>query len=684
MGSAPKMGDRVKERISESVADQAVLHIWKIIPPIAMIVTWCLGNLAHLVFSPAWLWSVLFVVSTTAIVAEQVMVGKGTRGKRALYALTFGFIGYWLSGAILWGTMGTMGQIMLWGGMCLSVAMAIFPNQEVEDDDSRTDRFTRRFDKVKEAWGHGKTKLKKLPTPKRKDGTENPFKSEYDIEVDDVTQNSDSALDLKGKIAAREHISPDKVVVSPNPDDYHKARVTIVTGNIENDDLPWEGPSIPSGGTMMDPVRLGLRIDGEPGHMLVPDRHIQVMGMTGSGKSFGFAWNFFAEVITRYSRAGRTELWGMDLVKGRQTFGPLMQAFDKVAVTEQEVHDMILQLKDEVRDRMNTLTDEGLGTWKPQSSLRFRIVYIEEAPKVFEYMEEDMGMFGKIAGFWKEARSAGIVLVTSLQIATNTEQPKSVLRQISNRICFGINDMGDADYGLNSVAIKNGADPSRWGSFKPGMCYMSVEGIPQHEWHTPVRTYLMTREQMVKHCSQYPAPGKEDWVITKDANGMLISVPPNQVQDTDEDGNVLAGITYINPEEDIVDEEYEGLSREQIEEINQIEEDWERRVSDTDDNEEIIEILGEEMDRPMAKSSVSFGTIPEEDTLSTRERAMKLLEEWKAQDMRVFKPSALIEHLGAKRSTVSNMLKRMVNDGVLIEVGYGKYGFGPNFGKIVE
>src|SRR5690606_1723810 len=80
------------------------------------------------------------------------------------------------------------------------------------------------------------------------------------------------------------------------------------------------GPSKP-GATLKDPLQLGVTTDGNKGLFQVPEAHTQVMGMSGSGKSVGFTWNFVAELITRKSRAGRTELWGIDIAKGRQTLG---------------------------------------------------------------------------------------------------------------------------------------------------------------------------------------------------------------------------------------------------------------------------------------------------------------------------------------------------------------------------
>lgn len=677
--------DKFVEKTVDSHADKIVGLMWKIVPFAAVAVTWLMSHILGYIFSSnPLMWAALICISTTALVAERAMVGMGGRLRRLLQAAMSGFLGYWTAVAIVLGSTGTVGLVLLWGGFFfLAPAVAILSEHvdNVDSDESRTDRFMRRFDKVKEVWGHGKTKLTKLPPVKRSDGTENPYKTQYEIEVDDITQNSDTALELRNRIAAKEHISKDQVVISPDPKDYHKARATIVTGDIETSRLTWEGPSIPEGGTMNDPIRLGLRIDGEPGHMSVPDRHIQVMGMTGSGKSFGFAWNFVSEIITRYSDSGRVDLWGIDIVKGRQTFGPMEQAFDRTAVTEEQLNEMLIELKQEIRNRMNALTEEGFNTWNVKSKLRYRIIIMEEAPAVFQYMEEEMGLYGsEQAKFWKEARSAGITLVTSLQIATHGEQPKSVLRQIANRICFGVSEFGDADYGLNAQAVKNGADPSKWSSFNPGMCYMSVEGIPPNEWHTPVRTYLMTREDMVRHCAKYPAPGKEDWVLSYDENGMLVAVPPEEGSNIEEDG-ISYGVTYVN--KNPVADTIEGTGTEkEIKMVFSDPQDQEEALRDEAQFDKELQDRPEGAEIPVVMSSISFGAMEQISEATARERILKLLEEYHARGVKIIKPSAIVGELELSRQNVSNVLSLLVRDKILTKEEYARYSFGPNWGKV--
>lgn len=684
--------NKIKERIADEAAERLANNIGVVIPFVALIATWAFSHPIRALFDDhALAWSILLHISSTVLMAEQFLAGKGARTKRITKTLLVGFIGHWIAASLVWGSMGLMGQIWLFALITLAPAVAIVSHMsdDVEDDNGRTDRFTRRFDKVKEIWGHTNTKLKRLPSSLRRDGTENPYKVNYEVEVDDNTQNSDDALELRRKIAAKEHISLDEVIVSPHARDYHKATVTLIKGNIEGTGLPWQGPSIPEGGSIKDPIRLGLRIDGENAAMKIVDMHTQVMGMTGSGKSFGFLWNFFSEVITRYSKAGRTEFWGVDLSKGRQTFGPMEQAIDRMVLEEEDAKQMVLDLLPEIKDRMNTLTEEGFKSWNPASSLRYRIIYFEEAPAFFKLFEEDFDLHGSDLRLWKEARSAGISLVTSLQIATHGEQPKSVLRQITNKVCFGVGDSADADYGLNAVAIKNGADPSRWGGFNPGMCYMSVAGIPQNEWHTPVRTYLMNQEDMVRICKKHPAPGKEDWVITKRKNAEgedeWFSAPPGALE-ADEDG-ITGGIVYeAEPTKRTITQNDEDDSVLPMM-VFESDEDTESAEKWNQEMEEHLERVGldeamKELEKEGPKT-FRFGDMEPVTEGTARERILKVLDAYKQEGVKVITSGGMVERTECGRSAVSNALGKLVDDGILKDAAYGKYQFGPNYGKIV-
>lgn len=683
---------KLKERVLEEAADRLANNIWVFVPFVVLIATWAFSHPLAMLFSDhAVMWSVLLHISTVALMAEQFLAGKGTRLKRGVRTLMVGFIGHWTAEAIIWGSTGLMGQIWLFALITIAPAVAIVSHlgDDVEDSDGRTDRFTRRFDKIKEAWGHANTKIKKLPVVLRKDGTPNPHKTEYEFEVDDIHQNSDDAMALRKKIAAKEHTSLDQVIIRPDPKDYHKAIGTIIKGDIENQPLPWTGPSIPQGGSIKDPIQLGLRIDGENAAMKIVDMHAQVMGMTGSGKSFGFLWNFFAEVITRYSKAGRTEFWGVDLSKGRQTFGPMEQAIDKLVLEEEDAKQMVLDLLPEIKNRMNILTDEGFKSWHPSSSLRYRIIYFEEAPAFFKLFEDDIDLHGSDLRLWKEARSAGISLVTSLQIATHGEQPKSVLRQITNKVCFGVGDSGDADYGLNSVAIRNGADPSRWAGFNPGMCYMSVNGIPQNEWHTPVRTYLMTQEQMVRHCNEHPAPGKEDWVVTKGKNAEgedeWFAVSADKYE-ADEDG-ITGGVTYERADEapKQVDDDIDGVPTSVVFEDPEDQESatkWDKEMNDHLESVGLEEAMRELESKP-AKRTARMGSLDDVPEGTARERILKVLDAYKAKGIRVMSAGSFVEETKCQRSTVSTALGKLADEGILSRAAHGKYSFGPNYGKIV-
>lgn len=675
-----------KDAVADEFSRRVSIYIWKVVPYVGFALLWLLGNIPHILLGDnTVLWVTLLIVSTVLLTLESIMASRGGPLRVFLRATTTFFVGMWIAGAVIWGTTGFMGQIMLWGGlMTLSTAWALLsgPHDEDEDDEtSRKDRFIKNFAKVKDKWGHLRTKVKKLPPTKSADGTINPHKKRYEFAVDDTEKTSEDAVGMTKRLAALNHTSPDRIIVSPDPEDFSKAVATVVSGNLEHELLPWPGPSKP-GGSPEYPLMLGKRIDGEPAGMVSVDKHTQVMGMSGSGKSFGFMVTFIAELISRRSKAGRPELWGIDLAKGEQTFGPMVQAFDRIAYDDDEALALLTDLKNDIKERTNILTREGYNSWDPGSSLRYRVVVLEEAPTVFAFMEEQMDLYGNRAGeLWKVARSAGVSIITSLQIATHGEQPKTVLRQISNKICFGVGQSDDVHYGLPETPIKNGADPSKWQSFKPGMCYIAAEGtIPMHEAHTPVRTYFITREQIVQHCAQHPAPGKEDWIVITDANGNLKAVPPTEDIIAD-DGTRVGITTEEKPEQSKVGYDPETDTVRTLEDSGLVGEEFEDEDQTLD---EVFEELGmEAFDLEAKPMSVSLGGIPDEDVQTTHRRALAILEGYQRQGIKVFKIGAVAAELQVGRQSVWNVFDRLIDDKVLEKHAHGKYTFGENFGKVL-
>lgn len=613
--------------------------LWRVSPFIGFTGVWGVGGILHTVLDANPVWAALLALGGLGLSLMTLITSRGEVFNKVLNTLTMLFATLWIAGATVWGSFGTMADTMLVFGMILGTAHMLTMGT-AGDGQGIDDELIRIFNASKDVWGHGKAKIRK--TTSAKELKDNPYRMTYEITVDRERNTGDDLVRIGNQIAARIGTAPDNVVVTPNPDDAGKATVTLIQGNIRNSILPWPGPSNP-GATLKDPLQLGVTTDGNKGLFQVPEAHTQVMGMSGSGKSVGFTWNFVAELITRKSKAGRTELWGIDIAKGRQTLGIMEQAFDRLAYTEEDALAMIKDVRKLIRERTNILESEGYTKWEPESSLRYLVVIIEESPIFFDMLwsegARDLSM-QDVTGIWTAARSAGIHMVSSLQMATQGQQPKLIRDNSANRVCFGLMGSG-AEYALPSVALANGADPEKWGTSKKGLCYIASEARPEHEWHVPVRTYFITPEEMYHHCSQYPAPGKENW----------------HLENPFVDGKVQFAKEPAKPRPKSVEEEPAG-GHFLVEKMKTLEEE----AAQVNLNDE-IKLVGE---------NISF---PNPDDGSFAEKATAVLRKCYKEGVKEISPRELIQATGVATSPQngSAYLKRMVDNGFLEHSARGKY-----------
>lgn len=460
------------------------------------------GSLLHILWDdhiPMW---IAMMISGALISYTIWIFGRGSLFRRVLNVATSAFVSLFLVLVTIFGLLSWVGNIFLWAAPTLAILHDILIGVHADDDEG--DSFIARWKKGSPLWGLDGSRIRKLKEA-------NPFKTVYKAVVNRNRHTSRDVLNVSDRIAAANRTAKNNVSVSEDPDDNGSAYVTVVSGDLEKRRLDWEGPSRP-GKTMMDPIHLGLRIDGEPAEIIIPGHHVQIMGMPGSGKSFGAGWNILSEAMTRTSRAGRTEIWAVDVTKDNQTFGDMEPALDRVAYDRKSAETLIREIIADVPKRTKLLSEEGFKAWDPKSSkVRFRLVFLEEAPDIYDLMEDPDGADmsrEEITRLFQVARSAGISIVSSLQIATDDQQPKGVWRAMDTRICFGVASSRDGSYGLREEAERAGADPSKWGAEEEfrGMCYVNGEGMPRQFWHVPVRTRFISNLQMKEHSLTYPAP----------------------------------------------------------------------------------------------------------------------------------------------------------------------------------
>jgi len=290
------------------------------------------------------------------------------------------------------------------------------------------------------------------------------------------------AEDVQKKTAYLESgmgLPPGSVTVSGDIDRADRAHITVSDPRVMRASICWPGPSRP-GGSITDPVRPGLWQDLDPVAYTIVGHHLQVMGMTSSGKSFGGAWNLLGEVITRTDVA----VLAIDITKGNQTLGPLRKALHRFETNPGGARALITQVRDLIEPRTDALAAQGLQRWAPGCGFSYLVLWLEEFPDIGDALE-DMGEFLKIL---KAARSAGISVVMSLQRSDWTQMPTLARGQLA-KMCFGVADSGDADFGLTERQTKAGAHPEQWQNTQPGMAYLDAPSIPEDRIAMPLRTY---------------------------------------------------------------------------------------------------------------------------------------------------------------------------------------------------
>ncbi|MEV0089126.1 hypothetical protein [Saccharopolyspora sp. NPDC050642] len=309
-----------------------------------------------------------------------------------------------------------------------------------------------------------------------------------EMEVSDVQKAT-------GRIASLFRLGKGSVRITENPDDTSQATMTVVPTDVLKTPTPWPGPSA-SGGSIMDPLVVGVYEDTEPVRIYLPGdkstgrnaTHYGVMGMNGSGKTHG-AKESWTEVLTRRD-AG---LIVLDPVKGEQTVGFLGDAPYKVVTGDKQCRRFIKRLPALVADRASQLGQWGYDQWVPEAfelhGLPYLVVWVEEAPRVLEDAKTTIRLA-------QEARSAGISLVFSLQKASYKNMPTDVRSQLGGVWCFGVSDIEDAAFLLDEDVIEAGAQPDRWKNRRPGCHYLEGPGIPEDRYTTPGRTHTHTDDEL--------------------------------------------------------------------------------------------------------------------------------------------------------------------------------------------
>lgn len=318
------------------------------------------------------------------------------------------------------------------------------------------------------------------------------------------------AEDLQKKVPYIEsgmRLPPGSITVSLDPDDASKTKVTISDPRVLKNRIPWPGASRP-GGSIAEPMRLGLWQDLDALEYVIVGHHLQVNGMTGAGKSIGGAWNFLAEAMTRFDAA----IFAADTAKKDQTLGPLRRGLHRFEVEIGAVRQMLRALHAEAPKRTDWLAAHGYQKWVPGCGLSYWIIWLEEFPKIYDALpDKEQEQFLELV---KELRSAGGTIVMSLQRSDYTQMPTLARGQMA-KWCFGLGSAGDAKFGLSEVQRDAGARPELWQNKVAGMSYLDAPSIPEERIAMANRTFdwgeddQEANRRMRAHADNWPAAAKE-------------------------------------------------------------------------------------------------------------------------------------------------------------------------------
>ncbi|MBF8187299.1 hypothetical protein ITP53_16480 [Nonomuraea sp. K274] len=475
-------------------------------------------------------------------------------------------------------------------------------------------------------------------------------KVEGDVQLE---QGRQTAEDLQKKVAYVESgigLPPGSITAGIDPDDASKAKVTISDPRVMKHPIIWPGPSRP-GLSIADPLGIGLWQDLDELDYVIVGHHVQLMGMTGAGKSIGGAWNVLGEVVTRYDVA----VFAADITKGKQTLGPLEESLHRFETTKAGVKAMLKDLQPKVKERTDQLSAKGLQKWKKGCGLTYWLIWLEEFPDIFDCLsdkEQD-----DFLSMLKAIRSAGGTVVLSLQRSDYTQMPTLARGQLA-KMCFGVENSADASFGLSERQQDAECRPELWTNAQPGMAYLDAPTLAEGRFAMPGRTYAWGLDDqgafdderanaaMRAHAAQWPAAAKQvdaaTAALSRLAGGAQAATAPVGLLERDAD--------------DDDDEEVKNVASEYLQ-------------TDDPDPEVTGGIDDEIEDLPEGDPPLTFAPPAQSMTVEERGAALikRLQELWDdgARDFSSGDLKPLWETTDMSRAWVQKQLKRLAEAGVL-------------------
>ena len=502
-------GERLSARAASKLAVLA--------PPWLMLgVTAAVGAVSHAVWGsqPEVTWAAMAAtLATTGLTGLTWAITHARRALGRVHATaTTAAGGVWLTVATVTGLgPDVVSGALWWGGgfVALSWNLRSVIRHFDSDQEGGGDALGALFDRAKEQAGL------KGARARAKEVTDRKVKGQLALPPGEATvADAQKAI---GRLESGMRVPPGTLALAADPDRADLAELTVSDPRVLRSPILWDGPSRP-GASIADPIRVGVWQDGDDCEFLMAGRHLQLMGMTGSGKSIGGAWNVLGEVITRTDAA----VFAIDTSKDDQTLGPLRDGLARFDTDKAAAVGLLRAVHAAIPKRTKWLGQHGYSKWERGCGLTYWVLWIEEAAKVMNGLSsKDEERFEEII---KEARSAGVAVVPSLQRSDYTQMPTLVRGQLS-KMCFGLASSDDARWGLSTRQQKvDTVEPEAWEANYPGMAYLDAQGVSEKHAMMPLRTFdwgAAGRVAMAAHAAAHAQAGKQVDTFTAD----LIALP---------------------------------------------------------------------------------------------------------------------------------------------------------------
>ncbi|MFF4848772.1 plasmid transfer protein TraB [Streptomyces sp. NPDC001194] len=489
------------------------------------------------------------------------------------------------------------------------------------------------------------------------------------IALEPGEQTNDDVAKALPRIASALDVSATAVRYLPDPDSARRGEIVVVPMDMLADTVRWEeqGPSLP-GGSITDPIILGVYDDGSPLMMWLPGdpavgrnaTNVLIAGMTGAGKGDG-ALNLMTEILSRKD----VVLWLND-PKGFQDFRHLLPGIDW-ATDATGTETMATAVLPTIQARTTWLGQHGYRQWSIQASVTqdnpahscrtdgtacgcpgmpYLVVWFEEAGVGLSALGDDA--FNNISNL---ARSGGVGFIASLQRPSHDQMSTTARDAFGTRICFGVQTSTAAGFMLPDSVIDAGAAPERWSNRRPGYCYLITPGIDE---------------------ARYSSPGRTRW-FTPSANSLMEAVAAWAARNGAKPDPITAGAATK-----AVGKGYTERARHE-EQNPQADEDEEQTVNRLDDEDLDIDPHEELPQLQPGEENVPFGQLEGRDLNADQARAVleAILTEFEEAGTMVIGTKDVMEHgdrLGRRRGWVSGELQRLLAEGRITETAKpGRY-----------